>query len=61
MQRKCVRRSVQASLKDGVFWALMTGFVEPYIVPFALALGASTPAIGFLRSVPALLGLKTVK
>jgi len=34
----------------------MTGFVEPYIVPFALALGASTPAIGFLRSVPALLG-----
>jgi MFS family permease len=56
MQRKCVRLSVQASLKDGAFWALMTGFVEPYIVPFALALGASTPAIGFLRSVPALLG-----
>ena len=34
----------------------MTGFVEPYIVPFAMALGASMPAIGFLRSVPALLG-----
>jgi len=43
-------------LKDGAFWALMTGFVEPYIVPFAMVLGASTPAIGFLRSVPALLG-----
>ena len=56
MKRKCVRLSVQVSLKDGGCWALMTGFVDPYIVPFALALGASLPAIGFLRSVPALLG-----
>ncbi|MBI4802212.1 MAG: MFS transporter [Elusimicrobia bacterium] len=54
--KNCVRQSVDASLKDGAFWALMTGFVEPYIVPFALALGASTLGIGFLRSVPALLG-----
>ncbi len=56
MQKKCVRLSVQASLKDGGFWALMLGFVDPYIVPFAMALGASMPAIGFLRSVPVLLG-----
>lgn len=47
---------MDASLKDGACWALMTGFVDPYIVPFALALGASTLGIGFLRSVPALLG-----
>jgi len=56
MRREYARLSVQASVKDGGFWALMTGFVEPYIVPFAMALGASMPAIGFLRSVPALLG-----
>ncbi|OGS60275.1 MAG: hypothetical protein A3J79_07625 [Elusimicrobia bacterium RIFOXYB2_FULL_62_6] len=54
--RNSVRQSVDASLKDGAFWALMTGFVDPYIVPFALALGSSALGIGFLRSVPALLG-----
>jgi len=54
MVRNKVRRSVAASLKDGLAWAGMSGFVEPYVVPFALALGASTPAIGFLRSAPPL-------
>ncbi|HNT98664.1 MAG TPA: MFS transporter [Elusimicrobiales bacterium] len=49
-----VRRSVRASVKDGVAWAGMTGFVEPYLIPFALALGASNPAIGFLRAAPPL-------
>ncbi|KAF0126070.1 MAG: hypothetical protein FD189_1377 [Elusimicrobia bacterium] len=49
-----VRRSVRASMKDGVAWAGMTGFVEPYLIPFALALGASNPAIGFLRAAPPL-------
>jgi len=54
MVRNKVRRSVTASLKDGLAWAGMSGFVEPYVVPFALALGASNPAIGFLRSAPPL-------
>jgi len=54
MVRNKVRRSVSASLKDGLAWAGMSGFVEPYVVPFALALGASNPAIGFLRSAPPL-------
>ncbi|MDQ7772615.1 MAG: hypothetical protein RDU13_03720 [Elusimicrobiales bacterium] len=49
-----VRRSVAASMKDGVAWAGMSGFVEPYLIPFALALGASNPAIGFLRAAPPL-------
>ncbi len=49
-----VRTSVKASMKDGVAWAGMTGFVEPYLIPFALALGASNPAIGFLRAAPPL-------
>ncbi len=54
MQRDSVRRSVRASIKDGLAWAGMSGFVEPYVVPFALALGASNPAIGLLRSAPPL-------
>lgn len=54
MERGRVKRSVEASVKDGLAWAGMSGFVEPYLVPFALALGASTPAIGFLRSAPPL-------
>lgn len=54
MARYKVRKSVEASLKDGLAWAGMSGFVEPYVVPFALALGASNPAIGFLRSAPPL-------
>jgi MFS family permease len=54
MIRNKVRKSVRASLKDGLAWAGMSGFVEPYVVPFALALGASNPVIGFLRSAPPL-------
>ncbi len=54
MTRNKVRASVEASIKDGLAWAGMSGFVEPYVVPFALALGASTPVIGFLRAAPPL-------
>lgn len=54
METGKVRRSVRASIKDGLAWAGMSGFVEPYLVPFALALGASNPAIGFLRAAPPL-------
>ncbi|MDT8286453.1 MAG: MFS transporter [Elusimicrobiales bacterium] len=54
METGRVRRSVRASIKDGLAWAGMTGFVEPYLIPFALALGASNPAIGFLRAAPPL-------
>lgn len=54
METGRVRRSVRASIKDGLAWAGMTGFVEPYIIPFALSLGASHPAIGFLRAAPPL-------
>jgi len=54
MQKQRVRASVKASIQDGVAWALMCGFAEPYSVPFAMALGASTMSIGVLRSAPAL-------
>ena len=54
MQRQRVKTSVKASIKDGVAWALMSGFVDPYGVPFALALGADPMGIGLLRSLPPL-------
>lgn len=50
-----VRRSVESSLKDGICWASMLGFVEPYIVPFALNLGSSNLLIGIIRSLPSLI------
>src|SRR3989338_1228269 len=54
MQKHRVRTSVKASIKDGVAWAAMSGFAEPYAVPFAMALGASTMGVGVLRSIPSL-------
>ncbi|MDA8131688.1 MAG: MFS transporter [Elusimicrobia bacterium] len=54
MTRGKVRASVAASIKDGLAWAAMSGLVEPYVVPFALALGASAPFVGFLRAAPPL-------
>lgn len=50
-----VRKSIEYSIKDGICWASMVGFVEPYIVPFALNLGASNFLIGIMRSLPALI------
>lgn len=52
MQKQRVKTSVRASIKDGVAWATMSGFSDPYAVPFAMALGASTMGVGVLRSVP---------
>ena len=54
MQRQRVRKSVNAAIKDGLAWAVMSGFADPYAVPCALSLGASTMAVGYLRSLPAL-------
>jgi len=50
-----VRKSIRYSIIDGVCWANMVGFVDPYIVPFALKLGANNFFIGILRSIPPLL------
>jgi len=51
-----VRNSIRASVKDGLGWAVMSGFVEAYITPFSLALGASPVQVGFIKSFPSLLG-----
>ena len=49
-----VRKSIEYSIKDGICWAVMVGFVEPYIVPFAINLSASNFLIGIMRSLPSL-------
>lgn len=54
MQRQNVKRSVRASLNDGIAWAAMSGFADTYSVPMAMAFGASTMTVGLLRSLPSL-------
>ncbi|MFA6317320.1 MAG: MFS transporter [Elusimicrobiota bacterium] len=55
MNKGAVRRSIDASTKDGIAWSVMAGFVESYTVPFALALKAGSMEIGILRSLAPLL------
>lgn len=50
-----VEKSLRHSLKDGAAYAAMLGAGEAYISAFALFLRASTPQIGLLASLPALL------
>jgi len=50
-----VDRSLRHSLKDGASYATMLGIGETYLSAFALFLKASTPQIGLLASLPALL------
>ena len=49
-------RSLDHSLKDAGAYAVMIGVGETYLSAFALFLRASTPQIGLLASLPALLG-----
>jgi len=50
-----IKKSIKSSIKDGACWATMFGFVEPYIVPFALSLGSNNFFIGIIRSLPIIL------
>jgi MFS family permease len=51
-----VKKSLRASIKDGAFYAIMVGFGESYLAPYAVHLGASNPQIALLSSLPQLLG-----
>ncbi|MBI4678946.1 MAG: MFS transporter [Elusimicrobia bacterium] len=55
MEKGAVRRSLRASVGDGVAWSVMAGFIEGYTVPFALALKAGSMEVGILRSLAPLL------
>jgi MFS family permease len=51
-----VRETLRVSLKDGVFASIMSGVTEQYFTPFALALGATAPQIGWVSGFPQLFG-----
>ncbi len=44
------------SIKEGVSWSVMQGAGPSYITPYALSIGANNAQIGFLTSIPILLG-----
>jgi MFS family permease len=50
-----IEKSLQHSIKDGVYYATMTGGAESYFSAFAIHLQASTTVIGLLASLPPLL------
>jgi len=50
-----VNKSLKHSVRDGAWYAVMTGAGESYFSAFAVFLKASTAQIGFLASVPTLL------
>ena len=51
-----VRKSLQVSLKDGIFASVMLGVTDHYVIPFALLLGASVQQVGWVSGFPNLLG-----
>lgn len=48
--------SLSYAIKDGVYFSIMAGIGEGYISPFAIFLKATNFQIGFLASIPQLLG-----
>ena len=49
-----IRKSLRVSFWDGTFASCMTGLTADYITPYALALKATTGAIGILSAAPSL-------
>jgi nitrate/nitrite transporter NarK len=49
-------KSLEYAVKDGVAHSAMMGMGENYLSPYAIELGASDMQIGFLSSIPKLLG-----
>lgn len=50
-----IRKSLDASWKEGIPAAVMLGIIDYYLVPYGLFLGASVQEIGFLVALPFLL------
>jgi len=55
-EKDIVQKSLDYSIKDGSAYSVMVGSGEAYIPAFAIKLGASNSEIGFLCSMPALIG-----
>lgn len=45
-------KSLQYSIRDGIFASLMTGFTSDYFTPFILFLGGSVRHVGLLNALP---------
>jgi len=54
LQQNIVRRTLKNSILDGACSSAMLGMTQSYVVPFALALKATTAQIGLLSSIPSL-------
>lgn len=55
-EMKLKEATKKLSIKEGIASAIMDGAGVKYITPYALALGANNTQIGFLTSIPSLLG-----
>ncbi|MBI5229372.1 MFS transporter [Candidatus Micrarchaeota archaeon] len=53
-EKKKIRDSMEASVKDGCAWSVMDGIGTQYMTPFAYAMNAGEVEIGFLTSIPQL-------
>jgi len=53
---KLKEETKKLSVKEGIAAGIMDGAGVKYITPYAIALGASNAQIGFLTSIPTLLG-----
>lgn len=51
-----IQQSLNISWKEGIPAAAMIGILDYYLVPYGLFLGATTQGVGFLVSIPQLLG-----
>lgn len=51
-----VRRDLNCSMGDAMFWSLTIGLGEAYLIPFFLAAGISPVASGLIATVPVLAG-----
>ena len=51
-----IKKTKKYSILDGSSYNVMYGFGEQYVTAYALKIGASSPEIGILSSVPAFLG-----
>ncbi|MCX5714433.1 MAG: MFS transporter [Candidatus Omnitrophica bacterium] len=54
MKQNKIKKSLRASILDGIFSSGMTGFINDYVTPYALVLGATNSQVGALNAVPTL-------
>ena len=55
-EEELAEKTKKLSIKEGVAYSVMDGAGIRYLTPYALAIGASNAQIGFLTSIPSLLG-----